>query len=152
MNVNKLAARDAAEYARAQVFYGNGAGTRRNLIEYTVRGNMDRYPGYAEAFDKALDAQDWASHTAAAVRERRRLDLGKTLKRNTRGVLNRNVRQMTTVVAVGFVTWGILKELELDEPIKQEAKRRYQKAKAWTQMQVKMAKARAQEAQLKVVD
>lgn len=73
-SVNKHAKRDAKEYARAQAFYGQGAGTRRKLIKQTVDGKSKRLPGYSTAFHKHLAEQDTSKHAEKAVSERHSID------------------------------------------------------------------------------
>lgn len=131
MNVKKMAQRDAVEYARAQMFFGEGAGTRRRLIDASVEHNRAHLPTYAEAFDQALNKQDWSEHATMAVRERNRIDAGKFIKRNTKGLLTGNRQQMAASVATGFVVYTFLKETGMDKTIKTELKTRYDKTKRW---------------------
>ena len=49
----KQAKKDAKEFARAKMFYGEGAGTRRKLIKNTVQ-ERSKDPVYKKAFDEAL--------------------------------------------------------------------------------------------------
>lgn len=72
----KQAKKDAKEYARAKMFYGEGAGTRRKLIKSTVE-QRSKEPTYKKAFDEALAKQDMADHAAKARGERKRKDFPK---------------------------------------------------------------------------
>ena len=48
---DKEAKKDAAEFARAKMFYGEGAGTRRKLIKAKVESRSSRDPAYKKAFE-----------------------------------------------------------------------------------------------------
>jgi len=64
--MDKLAKKDAQEYARAKMFYGEGAGNRRKLIKATVNErSKDEY--YKQAFDKYFSQQDMAKHAEKAT-------------------------------------------------------------------------------------
>lgn len=69
-----MAKKDAEEFARAQMFYGKGAGTRRKLINKSVEDRMKRDPQYAKAFDAHLKNQDMSKHATKAVNERDKTD------------------------------------------------------------------------------
>ena len=85
-NIQKEAARDAYEFARAQMFYGEGAGNRRKLIGATVETKIARRPGYAAAFQRALAVQDMAAHAEGARKERKRKNMTKAFNKNARAV------------------------------------------------------------------
>lgn len=74
------AKKDAKEYARAQMYYGEGAGNRRKLIKETVK-ERSKNEIYKEAFEKALTEQDMASHAQAARGERAMADASNEAKR-----------------------------------------------------------------------
>lgn len=44
-STNKEARKDATEFARAKMFFGQGAGTRRKLIKNSVEAKKKRIPG-----------------------------------------------------------------------------------------------------------
>ena len=93
---NRQARRDAKEYARAKMFYGEGAGTRRKLINNTVN-ERSKNPTYKKAFDEALSKQNMATHATKAKHERARKDVKNSVSKTGRGVVN-------------IVTGGIPKE------------------------------------------
>lgn len=128
MNVKKMAAQDAARWARAEMFFGEGAGTRRKLLNAEITQKMG-LPGYGEAFHNAYSRQNMADHAIKAAKERTRLDRGKMVKRNVRGLVTGNRQSLTTSVAVAAMAWYVAKETGLDEPIKREVKVQYGKAK-----------------------
>lgn len=59
--VRRRATKDAKEFARAKMFYGEGAGTRRKLIKATVE-ERSKDPQYKKAFDEALSKQNMSKH------------------------------------------------------------------------------------------
>jgi hypothetical protein len=102
MNVQKEAARDAREYARATVFYGEGAGNRRKLIRTEVAAKIERSPDYKVAFDRALASQHMDRHVALARRERHRRDVVHAVNKNTRNAMGgRYTGVNALVLAVG---------------------------------------------------
>lgn len=87
---NKEAAKDANEFARAKLFYGEGAGTRRKLIKAKVETKSKQDPNYKKAFDHHLDRQDLGRHAEKARGERRRKDT-KASVRKTGNAVNRAI-------------------------------------------------------------
>ena len=83
----KQAKKDAKEFARAKMFYGEGAGTRRKLIKNTVQ-ERSKDPVYKKAFDEALSQQDMAKHAQKAKSERHRKDAVNSAKKTGRGLVN----------------------------------------------------------------
>ncbi len=81
------AKKDAKEYARAKMFYGEGAGTRRKLIKNIVN-ERSKDPVYKQAFDEALSRQDMAKHAEKAKSERHRKDAANTVAKTGRGLAN----------------------------------------------------------------
>lgn len=85
---DKLAKKDAKEYARAKMFYGKGAGNRRKLIKNTVEQRSKDNAHYKEAFDRYLSKQDMAKHASAAKRERAVKTTADTTVKTGRGLIN----------------------------------------------------------------
>lgn len=132
MNISKQAQKDAVEYARAQMFFGDGAGIRRRIIDAKVSDYMERDPNYAQAFELALSKQNWADAAAKAVKERKRIDRGKSVNRNMRAVLTGDRSKATSSVVVVLIVAGYAAhETGYDEVILKEAKKQYYAAKAW---------------------
>jgi len=103
---NKEAKGDAQEFARAKLFYGEGAGTRRKLIKAKVESKSKQDPNYKKAFDHHFSQQDLGSHAEKARSERRRKDTRASVGKNARAV-NRAVNgPFAAPVAVGLVTAG----------------------------------------------
>jgi hypothetical protein len=84
--VNKDASRDASEFARAKMFHGEGAGTRRKLIKATVEAKSKQSPDYKKAFDHHTERQDMAKHASKATSERKRKDVKAGVGKNARAV------------------------------------------------------------------
>lgn len=85
--IEKQARKDAKEFARAKMYYGEGAGNRRKLIKATVN-ERSKNKTYKDAFDKALESQDMAEHVKKAKRERKYTDVKDTTKTHARGAVN----------------------------------------------------------------
>lgn len=100
MNKTRQARLDAREYARAQMFYGEGAGVRRKLIQATVDSRAHQDPAYARSFHQELASQDMAEHARKAQTERHRKDRSAALSRNVKGILSGNSRSLNTGVLV----------------------------------------------------
>lgn len=131
MNVKKEAKRDAFEAARAEMSYGEGAGTRRKLINASVEHKIDTIPGYEDAFYDALDDQNMNDHAKAARKERRTKDVSKTVGRNVRGLVTGNRESLSTGVAVIVGAWWLAHQTGYDKKIEVYAKAKYRKVKAW---------------------
>lgn len=106
MNVKKEARRDAHEYARSAMFYGEGAGTRRKLIQAAVETKAWKDPNYKREFDRALGAEDMGEHAARARSERRRKDAQTNVSKNVRAMARGDRHGMSTslVVLIGLAT------------------------------------------------
>lgn len=106
MNTTREARRDAEEYARSAMGYGEGAGIRRRLIAATVESKSYRDPAYERAFAEALEEQDMGKHAQKARSERRRKDVAYSIKRNTKAVVSGDYKNLTgpvlVVVALGW--------------------------------------------------
>jgi len=125
--LNRQAAEDAAEYVRAKMYYGEGAGIRRRLIDATVSQKMYTVPGYEEAFDKAYAQQDMAEHAELARKERIRVDRAKKIDRNVRGLLHGNRQSLTTGVAVAATIAYYAHQTGYDKVALEYSKKKYQK-------------------------
>lgn len=85
---DKLAKKDAKEFARAKMFYGEGAGNRRKLIKSTVEQRKKDNAHYAEVFDTYLAQQDMAKHASAAKKERAIKTAASKTAKTSRGLVN----------------------------------------------------------------
>ena len=102
------AEKDANEYARAKMYYGEGAGNRRKLIKNTVE-EKSKDPGYKEAFDYAMSRQNMDDHVKKAKQERKVNDIKAGVPR----VARRTVAAVGTLVSAAAVLhyYGLDKEL-----------------------------------------
>ena len=116
----KEASKDAKEYARAKMYYGEGAGTRRKLIKNTVE-EKSKDPGYKEAFDYAMSKQDMEKHVQGAKRERKVNDVKNGIPRVGRRV----VAAAGTLVSAA----AVLHYYELDKPLIKAGKDFYRNIK-----------------------
>lgn len=85
---NREAGRDAKEFSKAKMFYGEGAGTRRKLIKAKVESKAAKDPSYKKAFDHHLANQDLGKRASQARGERARKDTVKSVGKTARGVKN----------------------------------------------------------------
>lgn len=85
---SREARKDATEFAKAKMFYGEGAGTRRKLIKAKVEAKAGKDPNYKKAFDHHLANQDMGKRAEGARSERRRKDVVKGTAKTARGVKN----------------------------------------------------------------
>lgn len=106
---NRDAKKDAREFARAKMFYGEGAGTRRKLIKATVEQKAKRDPSYKKAFDHHLASQDMGKHASKAKSERTRKDVSQNTVKTAKGVHRQltggfgNVSLASAAIAGGYV-------------------------------------------------
>lgn len=102
------AGKDAKEFARAKMYYGEGAGVRRRLIKGTV-ASKSKDAAYKESFERQLESQDLAKRAVEARGKRKRTDTVEGAKKTTRGVVNvikGNMRNASaaSVILVGAAT------------------------------------------------
>lgn len=143
MSPRKAASRakkDAKEFARAKMFYGEGAGTRRKRIRNVVN-ERSKDPNYKRAFDEALSKQDMAKHVQKAKAERARKDTANQVKKTGRGLVNivtghpERVGAALAVVAAGV---GIAHKTGADKIVVNAAKTKIRELKE----KVNLTKAR----------
>lgn len=117
MNIAEEARRDAREYARAKMSHGQGAGTRRKLIQATVDSRGHQNPEYARLFHIELGKQNMAEHAHKAQVEHSRRMRKQALSKNTKGVLTGNPRSMHVSVLVVLTAAYLAHETGLDRKI-----------------------------------
>ena len=131
MNVNKEAMKDAVEFVAAQMAYGEGAGNRRKLIESAVQYKVDRIPGYAVAFDRAVYSQDVVKHVQKAKAAARTSQVTSVVGKNTKAALRGDVRSMSTPLAVGLIVFAVAHQTGYDKKAWAYGKRKTQDVRAW---------------------
>lgn len=97
-STNRAAKKDAKEFTRAKMYYGEGAGTRRKLIKAKVN-QRSKDPSYKKAFDHHVANTDWEKRGKEARSKRARANTAKGTGKAARGAKN---------VALGNVGVGIL--------------------------------------------
>ena len=110
--VERLAKKDAKEYARAKMYYGEGAGNRRKLIKNTVN-ERSKNAHYKEAFDRYSSQQDMSEHVRGARRERKFTDA----KQSTKAGLKKVLGFVTGASAAGALAWSVAHYTGVDQQI-----------------------------------
>ena len=106
MKTSREARKDAEEFARAKMFYGDGAGTRRKLIKATVDSKAAKDGDYKRAFDHHMEKQDMGVHASKARGERRRKDVTASTAKTARGVKNILTGSIAPVTLTAIVVAG----------------------------------------------
>ena len=106
---SREAKKDATEFAKAKMFYGEGAGTRRKLIKAKVEAKAAKDPNYKKAFDHHLGNQDMGKRAEGARSERRRKDVVKGTAKTARGVKNLVLGTGAPVALSALVVYGAWK-------------------------------------------
>lgn len=106
---SREARKDATEFAKAKMFYGEGAGTRRKLIKAKVEAKAGKDPNYKKAFDQHLSNQDMGKRAEAARGERKRKDVVKTTAKTARGVKNLALKTGAPVTLGALAVYGAYK-------------------------------------------
>lgn len=106
-STNRAAKKDAKEFTRAKMYYGEGAGNRRKLIKARV-AQRSKDPSYKKAFDHHVANTDWEKRGKEARAKRGRADAVKGAGKAARGAKNvalgnyRNVGVGILATAVAF--------------------------------------------------
>ncbi|QAY17129.1 hypothetical protein SEA_MADAMATO_11 [Streptomyces phage Madamato] len=130
--INRDAAKDAKEFARAKMYYGEGAGTRRKLIKAKVEGKSKSNPAYKKAFDAHLANQDMSKHADKAQGERKRKNVANSTRKGIRGTShilrgNSQYASAATAIVVGGALWA--HKAGIDKTVANAGKKAYAKAK-----------------------
>lgn len=129
----RTAKKDAKEFARAKMYYGEGAGNRRKLIKATVN-ERSKDPDYKREFEKALAKQNMAEHAAKARTERNVKNAANTTAKAARGVVNMalgNVGRASAAAAALYVAGRFAHQSGLDKAVASYAKDTFQNAANW---------------------
>lgn len=113
-STNREAGKDAKEFARAKLFYGEGAGTRRKLIKAKVEAKQKHNPGYAKAFEQHLGNQNLGKHADKAQSERGRKDKRKAIVKTTGALARSRTGEMGTKAA--YIAIGLSGAAYLSSP------------------------------------
>jgi hypothetical protein len=101
-STRRAASKDAKEHAQAKMYYGEGAGIRRRLINEQVK-QRSKDPAYKAEFEKQLANQDMAKAGAKARSKRKRTDAVNGTKKTAKGIhhiLNGNSQYANAAAAV----------------------------------------------------
>ena len=79
-STNRAAKKDAKEFTRAKMYYGEGAGNRRKLIKAKV-AQRSKDPSYKKAFDHHVANTDWEKRSREARSKRGRANAAKGAKK-----------------------------------------------------------------------
>lgn len=138
--LKKMAQQDANEWGLAEMFFGEGAGTKRKLIGAAIDQKMHDIPGYAEAFNDATEQLNQLEMAEKAVALRKRIDRGNAVKKNFNAIRTGRLHQLSTgVYVVGGLVY-VAHATGYDKKIEAKAKTLYKKAKT----EVKFRKAKMQ--------
>lgn len=103
---SREARKDADEFAKAKMFYGEGAGTRRKLIKAKVESKSAKDPSYKKAFDHHMGNQDLGKRASQARGERKRKDTVATTAKTARGVKNLVMKTGAPVTLGALAVYG----------------------------------------------
>lgn len=126
---NREAKKDANEHAKAQMFYGEGAGNRRKLIKAKVNSKSSKDPLYKKAFDYHSDNQDMAKRAVSARGERKRKDVVKGTAKTARGVKNLAMKTGAPVAVSSLVLYTAYQNPKVRQTVNNGAKTAYSAAK-----------------------
>lgn len=131
-SIKREAIKDAHEYALAKMFYGEGAGVRRRLINQTVQFKIANIPGYDVAFQQELAKQDFAKLSRVARRERKLLDAKDAVNKNGKAIARGDYRS-TSLPVLGLIGIGyVAHQTGFDKEVWLFSKKQYSRAKSWT--------------------
>lgn len=128
-SVQKQAAKDAHEYAAAYMSYGEGAGTRRKLIEGTVGYKAEFVPGYREAFEREHSGQNMEKHAKNAKNAHRTKAVVNSVNRNTRALATGKHENMSTGLLILGAGAYLLHATGHDKTVIDFTKKQVKKAK-----------------------
>lgn len=131
-SMNRAAKKDAQEFARAKMFYGDGAGTRRKLIKATVQSKSNNNADYKKAFDHHLANQDMSKHADKAKGERTRKNVVNSTAKTARGIshlLRGNAQYASAAAAMLFGGAMFIHKAGIDKVVLNAAKTKYSQVK-----------------------
>ncbi|AWN03338.1 hypothetical protein PBI_COUNT_15 [Microbacterium phage Count] len=126
---SREAKKDATEFAKAKMFFGEGAGTRRKLIKAQVESKSAKDPSYKKAFDHHLGNQDLGKRASQARGERKRKDVAKTTAKTARGVKNLVLQTGAPVTLGALAVYGAWKNPAVRSFVTNTGKTAYSAAK-----------------------
>ena len=142
--IEKLAAKDAAALMAADMAYGEGAGTRRKLVNAMIDGNLLKYADtdYNDLLRLHYEMLDQNKFATAAIKERKALDRAAKLGKSMRAIKSGNYQNLSTGVALAVGAGYILHKTGYDKVLLEESKKLYKKAKVEVKFRIKRAQGR----------
>lgn len=119
----RMAKKDAKEFARAQMYYGEGAGNRRKLIKATVK-QRSKNENYRKAFEEYSAQQDMAKHVKKAKAERKGRDAVKATKETGEGIVQMALGNAAGVTAAAAAIFTIGQVTGVNQTIARTAKQK----------------------------
>lgn len=114
--IRRYAKQDAKEYANAKMFYGEGAGNRRKLINATVK-QRSKQAGYKEEFERQLAQQDMAKAASRAKAERKAKDTKKAVGKASRSAINISTGNIGRASASAVAVYTVAHVTGIDKKI-----------------------------------
>ena len=121
---DRQAKKDAKEYARARMYYGEGAGTRRKQIKAVV-DQRSKDPFYKKQFESYLKNQDMSEHATKARAERKVRDAASWTGKTAKGIGNLIVGNAVPVATSAVAIYSLARMTGLDEIAIQKGKEIY---------------------------
>lgn len=125
---DKMVQNDAERWATAEMFYGEGAGTRRKLINAEIL-TKTQDPAYEIALHEACRKLDMNKFAERAIKERKSIDRAAGAAKNFRAIRSGNLHNLSNTV---FVVGGLAYVAHMtgaDKLALEEAKKVYAKGK-----------------------
>lgn len=130
MNIRKMAETDAFNWARAEMFFGQGAGIRRRLLWNEIDSKMARIPNYEPLFQKAYGKQNMAEHALKAAKERKAIDRKVAIGKNARALARGDRRNMSPLLLGAIAGAVVLHQTGYDKVLWEQGKICYDDLKA----------------------
>jgi hypothetical protein len=128
-SIQKQAARDAEQYARAYMSYGEGAGNSRKLIYGTVQYKIATLPGYEDAFRAASARQNMAKFAKEAERSNRNRSINTAVSRNARAIATGRYENVSPLLYMGGAAVYFAHRYDVDKKVVEKVREKYRKLK-----------------------
>lgn len=133
-STDREALKDAREFTKAKMYYGEGAGTRRKLIKATVEAKSKKDPAYKKAFDNHVANTDMSKRASQARGQRKRTDTkNQTVKtaKGIRHILNGNNQYANATAALLVGGYLYAKKTGIDKQIYYAGKKNFRAAQIY---------------------
>lgn len=127
MNIERIAAKDAAKWAEAELFFGEGAGTRRKLLSADIGYKTENVSEYYPAFKKAYDKLNFSQLAMKAAKERQHIDRANMMGKNARAIIRGDRRGLSTGLAIIVGVIYVAHQTGYDQKILKEGRKYYRK-------------------------